>query len=174
MARVQPLQRRFRIGLAGLVGIALLGSLRTASRAAADERAAPRAAAAAGACACAPLAAGATVAEAHANPHNAYNARHWFHVAEFFLPARSALRRDGRVDGGLAARGNASADAVVVLAAPSWARQLTPMTRLLLAAALTDARAARRVHFVGAAAASAAEPCGGAPAPAARLSLIHI
>ena len=38
-----------------------------------------------------------TVAEAHANPHNAYNARHWFHVAEFFLPARSALRREMRM-----------------------------------------------------------------------------
>ena len=70
-----------------------------------------------------------------------YAANHWFHVAEFHLHNHARLGRAAALP---SARRAPTTDAanehvvIVQLAHQKWKAQLTPMTRLLLAAAYTD------------------------------------
>ena len=75
-----------------------------------------------------------------------YSANHWFHVCEFHFHNHARLRRANAFLSrrrGEASKGNAfeksdAGSVIVVVPNESWLAKLTPMTRLLLAAAYTD------------------------------------
>ena len=85
-----------------------------------------------------------------------YGANHWFHVCEFHFHNHARLRRANafraRVEGkaskesAVTNSANDGRPVIIVVPTESWLTQLTPMTRLLLAASYTDGSSAD-VHF---------------------------
>ena len=81
-----------------------------------------------------------------------YGANHWFHVCEFHFHNHARLRRANafraRVEGkaskesAVTNSANDGRPVIIVVPTESWLTQLTPMTRLLLAASYTDGSSA--------------------------------
>ncbi|CAN0456161.1 unnamed protein product, partial [Phaeothamnion confervicola] len=75
------------------------------------------------------------------NRNHDYTGDHWFHVAECFTAFHQRWRFE------LAALGNGTTDVYLQIFSRSFASELSPMTRLFMAAGLANEHV-RRVHFV--------------------------